>query len=63
MDAEVAPVRTTVVMRFKGEIEVVWEYADEPGKPPFAIPTLTHLQPGNVIPYNWKPVSIKVVQE
>ena len=50
-------------MRFKGEIEVVWEYADEPGKPPFAIPTLTHLQPGNVIPYNWKPVSIKVVQE
>ena len=57
--------KTTVTVRFKAaEIECVWEYQDEPDRPPqFAIPSIGQMRPGMAIPYNWKPISLKVIQE
>jgi len=57
--------KTTVIVRFKAaEVECVWEYHDEPNRPPqFAIPSISQMQPGMTVPYSWKPVSLKVVQE
>ena len=56
--------KTTVTVRFKtAEVECVWEYSDEPGKPPFSIPSIGQMQPGMAIPWNWKPVSLRIVQE
>lgn len=55
--------KTTVVLKFKAEIECVWQYSEDPKLSPFSIPNLGQLQPGTMIPYNWQPVSLKVVQE
>ena len=55
--------KTTVVVRFKAEVECVWEYRDEPGQPQFSLPTIRQMEPGMAIPWNWKPVSLRIVQE
>ena len=56
--------KTTVTIRFKAaEIECVWEYQDEPDRSQFAIPSIGQMRPGMAIPYNWKPISLRVVQE
>ena len=56
--------KTTVTVRFKAaDVECVWEYQEEPGKPQFSIPTIRQMEPGMAIPWNWKPVSLRIVQE
>ena len=57
--------KTTVTMRFKADVECVWEYQEAPGPGyvPFSIPSIGQMRPGMAIPYNWTPVSLRVVQE
>src|SRR5439155_23329219 len=56
-------VKTTVVVRFKAEVECVWEYRDEPGQPQFSVPSIGSMRGGMAIPYNWVPISLRVTQE